>query len=399
MKSLLYVVLALLIPSSILSAKTTLTWLDYWTSEEGLAKVFDQYFKEYEKEHPDVEIKRETVPFGELKNRVIQGAATHTAPDIVVIDCFDHAGLASQGVFADVTSLVQQSKWNGVFFKHALDSTVYQGKEYGVPFVGNSTALWYNEDLLKKAGIDHPPQTWQELREDAKRLTSPPVYGFALSLVATDEGNFTYLPFLWSAGGDVDHLGSQASVSALTFVRDLIVTDRSVSRSAISWSQNDVMNVWLAGRAALMINGPWIIPSVLSSKPAFKWQVTSWPKDKEFTPPLGGENIAFGAGTNVEASWQLVRWLLEPERLKQILIANGDLPPRQDMADDTYWTKNPLYAPFLNAVQSARVVNDPGNYGKYSPILIKMFQSVITGQASPEEAAKSAEQSVTAFAK
>jgi ABC-type glycerol-3-phosphate transport system substrate-binding protein len=69
------------------------------------------------------------------------------------------------------------------------------------------------------------------------------------------------------------------------------------------------------------------------------------------------------------------------------------------MADDPYWTKNELYAPFLKAVQSARVVNDPGNYGKYSPILIKMFQSVITGQASPEDAAKSAEQSVAAFAK
>ena len=192
---------------------------------------------------------------------------------------------------------------------------------FGLPFVSNSTALWYNEDLLKQAGIAEPPKTWEELRADAKQLTKPPVYGFALSLVATDEGNFTYLPFLWSAGGDVDHLDSAASVRALNFVKQLVVDDRSVSRSAISWSQQDVMNVWLAGRAAMMINGPWNLPNVRAANPIFKWQIASWPQDKEFAPPLGGENIAFGAGPHVDAAWQLVSWLEAPERLKQIYRA------------------------------------------------------------------------------
>jgi multiple sugar transport system substrate-binding protein len=388
---------ALLLSVQLTNAKTSLTWLDYFTSFPAFAKTMDDLFQQYQKDHPDVEIKRETVPFGELKNRVIQGAATHTAPDIVVIDCFDHAGLASQGVFADLSEKVQQSDLKDAFFKHAVDSTIYQGKTFGLPFVSNSTALWYNEDLLKQAGIAEPPKTWEQLRADAKQLSKPPLYGFALSLVATDEGNFTYLPFLWSAGGDVDHLDSAASVRALNFVKQLVVDDRSVSRSAISWSQQDVMNVWLAGRAAMMINGPWNLPNVRAANPTFKWQIASWPQDKEFAPPLGGENIAFGAGSHVDAAWQLVSWLEAPERLKQILIALGDLPPRKDMSNDPYWAKNPLYAPFLKAVESARVVNDPGNYQKYSPIVIKLYQSVLTGQATPEQAAETAAKSVAGF--
>ena len=53
----------------------------------------------------------------------------------------------------------------------------------------------------------------------------------------------------------------------------------------------------------------------------------------------------------------------------------------------------------LAQMESARLVSEPGNYEKYSPILIKMFQSVITGQTSPEEAAKAAEQEVATFSK
>src|SRR5690606_7845647 len=46
----------------------------------------------------------------------------------------------------------------------------YQGKLYGIPFRHSTTALVYNETLLKEAGFDGPPETFAELLEMAKAI-------------------------------------------------------------------------------------------------------------------------------------------------------------------------------------------------------------------------------------
>lgn len=67
---------------------------------------------------------------------------------------------------------------------------IFGGKTYAVPYSVNTVGLLYNKDLFKKAGIvdengeAKPPVTWDELCEDAKKITNPQekVYGIALPL-------------------------------------------------------------------------------------------------------------------------------------------------------------------------------------------------------------------------
>ncbi|MCK5413398.1 MAG: extracellular solute-binding protein [Candidatus Pacebacteria bacterium] len=42
---------------------------------------------------------------------------------------------------------------------------------YSIPLYTDSLALYYNKDLFQKAGIENPPKSWTELKNDAVKLT------------------------------------------------------------------------------------------------------------------------------------------------------------------------------------------------------------------------------------
>jgi len=370
----------------------TLRWWDYYSDLAETNEAIKAAIRRYMDQNPDVKIERTTIGFADLKPRIIQAAATGEMPDIVIIDNPDHQSFAEQGALADITDYFSQ--WDGAsqYFEGPLQSTMYEGRNYGVPFESNATALYYNADALEEAGID-PPETWDDLRSAARKLTTGERSGFLFSAVGNEEGTFTFLPFLWQAGGDVQTFGGEAGVRALTFWNDLVNNDRSASREVINYGQADVYNQFIAGRAAMMINGPWQLPQLEIDKPEFRWDVAPWPRDREEASILGGENFAIGATDNVEAAWNVVRWMAEPENVKDMLITIG-LPNREDMADDEAFTDDPQQAVFVEQVEIARPRAYGPNYPQISEQIWTAFQSVLSSGTPPEEAAQRAAQEI-----
>ena len=76
---------------------------------------------------------------------------------------------------------------------------------------------------------------------------------------------------------------------ALQFWKDL-VDDGSASKSVVNWSQADVNDQFIAGKAAMMLNGPWQIPALDKAK--INYGVVKFPVNKPgqtSIAPLGGE--------------------------------------------------------------------------------------------------------------
>src|SRR5690606_4355416 len=48
---------------------------------------------------------------------------------------------------------------------HINDTASYRGKWFAMPYASDGAMLYYRKDLLEKAGIDEPPETWNEMRE------------------------------------------------------------------------------------------------------------------------------------------------------------------------------------------------------------------------------------------
>src|SRR5215475_1348092 len=104
--SMMFVLLlAFLSLGSVASAqdKVTLEWWDYWGTSGTDYEAVTTIINNYQAAHPNITIERTAIPFGDLKAKVIQAAATGTVPDLVFIDNPDHQAMASQGAFADIT--------------------------------------------------------------------------------------------------------------------------------------------------------------------------------------------------------------------------------------------------------------------------------------------------------
>lgn len=361
----------------------TLTWWDYY-SEGANNTAMDNQLKRYMESHPNVTIERTAIPFGDLKQKLLQGATAGELPDIAVIDNPDHQAFAALGVLADLTEQVTAWGQASDYFTGPWDSTVYQGKNYGIPDNSNCLVLWSNTDLTGPEFA--PPATWDELTAAVSELTEGDRYGLAVSGVKTEEGTFQWLPFLWETGEDIPTIDSEGGRAALQLWVDY-VANGYMSQGILGWTQGDVLGQFQNGRAALMINGPWQIPVLQQDTPDLKWNVSVLPKQAEAASILGGENYSITAASeHVDAAWALLTWTQEPENLKTYLSEAGKLPSRADLAEDPYWTDDPVLAVFIEQLKVAK----PRAYGEHYPEISNAIQEAIQGAVSGQSDVASA---------
>ena len=368
------------------AATIAMTWWDYMgdsTSANGSA--VDAQLAKYNESQSAVKVERTNIPFADLKQKLLQGAAAGQLPDTVIIDNPDHSSFAALGVLADLTDRITTWGKGGDYFPGPWASTVYQDKNYGVPDNSNCLVQWYNKGFTEPAGVQ-PPKTWDELRASAKALTEGDRFGIALSAVKSEEGTFQWLPFLWMTGEDLATLDSDGGRKAMQLWVDL-VKEGNMSPGIISWTQGDVLGQFQNGKAAMMVNGPWQIPTLKRDNPDLAWGVATLPEEKQGASILGGENQAIVKDTkNLDAAWDLMAWRQEPENLKEYLVQAGKLPSMATLATDEAWTSDPVIAVFMDQLKVAKPRAYGPKYPEISAAVQDMMQATISGQAPVDTA-------------
>lgn len=364
----------------------TLTTWDY-AAPDGAA-ILTQRYNSFTKAHPSIKFKRTYIPYPDMNQKILQAAAAGTLPDLLLIDSLDAPSIAANDLLADLTDRIKAWGQIDQYYSGILSPAVWQGKTYGLPNNSNDLALYYNVDMLEKAGVQ-PPTTWDELRSAASKLTRNGVYGFAVAAIKTMEGTFNFLPFLRQAGADWDTLDSPAAASALQFMVDLI-KDGSMSREAINWAQPDSIGEFISGSAAMCQNGTWQI-ATLKAQAKFKWGVVPLPKGQTSATSLGGEVLTIAKTSKyIDEAWQFIQYAQDPQNLKPYLLASGALPVRKDVAQDPVWQKDPVLSVFTNELPFARSVGAGTKNFQASDLLTPALQSALTGQMSPSDALKQA---------
>jgi multiple sugar transport system substrate-binding protein len=380
-------------PAASGSAATTLTWWDYY-SEGANADAMQAQLQRYMDSHPNITIQRTAIPFADLKQKLLQGAAAGQLPDIVVIDNPDHSAFAALGVLEDISERVKAWGQETAYFDGPWKSTIYQGKNYGIPDNSNCLVLWYNTEFTEPANVN-PPTNWDEFLSTAQALTEGDRFGLAVSAIKSEEGTFQWLPFLWETGADLPTLNSDGGKAALQFWVDL-VEGGNMSPGILGWTQQDVLAQFQNRKAAMMINGPWQIPTLKRDNPDLKWQVVTLPQNKQGASILGGENMAIVKdGKNIDAAWELISWTQTPDNLKAYLTQAGKLPSRQDLADDPAWTGDPVLKVFIEQLKVAKPRAYGPKYPEISNAIQEMIQAAITGQKPVDTAVADAAAKIT----
>jgi multiple sugar transport system substrate-binding protein len=376
------------------AAAATVSLIDPWSGAPDLNKAQIAQINRFMESHPNIKIERSDIVFGDFIQLLVQNAAARELPDIALIDNPNFHGFAALGVLTDLTDKVKSWGQADKYFPGHWATTVYDKANYGVPVFSNCLAWWVNTDMTKAAGVK-TPTTWEELKASAKALTDKDRYALAVSGIHNEEGAFQFLAFLWSAGSDLATINDAGGQEALQLWVDL-VKNGNMSKGMLGWDQGAVKDEFGNGRAAMMLNGPWMIPSMKKDYAKVNWEIAQIPKSKVFSSILGGENYGICKGSkNEDAAWEYISWTQEPENYKQFLKDAGMFPSRSDVAEDAYWTKDPVLNAFLENVKVARARAYGANYVEMSNALQDAIQAAVTGQSSVKDALDKAAKIIT----
>lgn len=384
-------VLGLAITGVAAARAETIRSMDYMTeptANAAMQKAIDACVKQ-----TGVAVDRQAVPYPDLIQKVLLAAASKTLPDIIYIDNSDVAQLADGGFIMPLSDVGMKAEG----FVPALAALGdYKGTNYALPSANNTIGLYYNVDLLKKAGVE-PPKTWAELKEAAKKLSGGQTYGLAFPGTPNEMGTFHTSTFVWSNGGSFDKLDSSQTIGALEYLGDLVKIG-AVSKSVITWGIDESRDQFLAGRAAMLIGGSWLMPQ-LDKHPDLHYGIVPIPTPKpgeQVKVPVGGELWVVSVTADKEAAKKTLECLSSPEVVLQYAEGRHNIPAVVSVMDQ--FNKDlPKMAPFVSemagAVSRTSVLGTA--YPKYSAAYSAAMQAVLIGQKSAKEALDEAQQTAS----
>lgn len=306
----------------------------FWHSLGGdHQKVLNQLVDEFNKEHTGIVVKAEYQGnHGALSQKLIAAVAAKAPPTLsLVFNNWTAAFVEGEAIvpiekFAKDPNVGLSAAEINDFFLGFRKANTWNGRWYTMPINKSDYVLYYNADLLKKAGVG-VPKTWSELQKAAKAVAEKTgVKGLA---VRPDVDTFGI--FLQAASGDwLDGNGRAAfhgseGVAALQFLADLVRKDQSTYYHE-GYLDEEFNKGKIAMFFATVATIPWI------SKEISNWGTAPIPAGKVQVTPASGTDIAIFAKSSQEeqkAAWEFIKWFVSPEIGARWAIETGYLPVRK----------------------------------------------------------------------
>lgn len=293
----------------------------------------------------------------------------------------------------------------GTFVPGMIDSTIFNGKSYAVPYDTGVRALIYRTDLLESIGKSAAPGTWDELREDAIAIqaANPGVNGFGI----IGGAQWYYLPMVWNWGGDlavqdgdkwVAKVDSQEAIDAFQFYADLLTKDGLSPAGASAWSGADVTTSMALGETAMMVGGSWDLKTILAQAPELESKLAT----SVLPTGPGGNNDTFAGGSNLAVfkdcenkavANDFVDFMMDKENLVPVTSSLGLLPATNDALAEEKESgsfSTPLLKAYAEQADHTRSVPPVPTWGQVegANAIVNAMQSIMNGEKTAADAMK-----------
>lgn len=379
--------------------KATITfWNAYNVTDPENKTLLNKVIPAFNKKYPNITVQSQNIPYNSLLQKLVATVAGGAGPDVVRTDIIWMPQLAKIGALVPTDDIVAQRKND--FYPGPLATCAYKGKYYGLPLDTNTRVIFYNKDLLSKAGFSQPPTTTDEFRSVAAKIATlgKGFYGYAES--GLDPWNI--LPWIWSFGGSVtDENYSKAtgftngaqSVAALTFLIGLY-KDHSLAPNLLGGSSYSPDDEFGKGHVGFILEGPWVPPTMKQTYGSLQYDMALMPAGPggSTASVVGGEDIAvMSSSKNIDAAKTFMQFMTSEEA--QVLMGEvGQMPVLSSLASDSRMPE--YYAMFDRQLQTAKPRPVTPNYTKIESILTDAFNRAFRGQAAPQAALDAAAQQI-----
>lgn len=310
--------------------------------------------KVMEQKHPNVTVELEGLGYDDMHNKQLLALGSNQQLDVIQVDNPWLAGYAQAGLIVPVTAMLKRDK-------EMLDDelpafrerSIWNSEYYGYWLVTDTRVLGWNKKFLAAAGIDpeKAPETYDELIANAAKAQNPPTtYGYYVPLGSWEATAEKWLTPLYSLGGTVTDddfgtptkatLNSQAGVRALQLYVDMVNKYKIVS--PVSFQSDEADQQMWTQRVVYAYD-----PYPESSAKEAGWSTEKYYEyfGKGLNPRFADGKTATQAGgyllcipkTAVDPalSWEFIKLAMQPEYIRDLVIANQALPTQKSVAKYT----------------------------------------------------------------
>jgi len=283
------------------------------------------------------------------------------------------------------------------FLKPTVDTAMYGGKLYSVPYTSNAGLLYYRKDILAKAG-KQPPRTWAELRQLA--MTIAPKYGlegYAGQFLPYEGLTVNFAEAVQSAGGAIlTDDGTKVEVDSPQAKQGLDFLVRGfregwIPKRALTFKEEESRREFQDGRLLFLRNWPYVygLASRPDSKVRGKFGVTVLPgPDGPGSSSLGGANLAVSAySRHQKTAIAFIKYFTSLDNEREILTQGSFPPVWARLYDDPALVKRFPYLPVLKqSILSAKPRPLSPNYNQVSLVISNAVSGALSFRQTPDAA-------------
>ncbi|AGA23790.1 MULTISPECIES: ABC transporter substrate-binding protein [Bacillus] len=282
------------------SGKSGETELTFWTFNGLHEQFYVEMVKEWNKKYPDRKIKLNTVvyPYGQMHDNLsISLIAGEGVPDIADVELarFSNFLKGSDIPLADLTPLIEKDRDKFVEARLTLYSK--NGKLYGLDTHVGTTVMFYNMDVMKKAGVNPDDiKTWDDYHKAGQKVRK--VTGKPMGTVETND-SATFLSMISQQNsGYFDKngkliLNNDTNVKTLQYLKDMINDKTMIPAPGGGHHSEEYYGFMNQGGAASVLMPIWYMGRFIDYMPDLKGKIAirplpAWKEGGDRSAGLGG---------------------------------------------------------------------------------------------------------------
>lgn len=364
--------------------------------------VLESLTQQYMKAHPNVTVKLQAFDsYSTLQTKLTAAIAAKHPPALAQI----YENWATQFQQANALASLQPfiSGKNGLsqedladFYPAMLKDGQINGTQYMLPFNKSDLVIYYNADMLKKAGVN-PPNTLQDFSDAIKKLTKPDGSQWGLSYTPDVDGWSVLYKALGgsdfvSADGKTaafaDDKNKQYATQALDYFAPLVKSGAIHVTKNYAW-QNDLISQKAAFAISTIASYAFLAQPIGKT---FKLEEAPMPAGPagQFTV-LFGTNLSIFSGVDADtqsAAWDYMKFLTSSETNAIFVKGTGYMPIRQSTFSgatlQSYYSEVPVRKVGPQSLSNAFVASAVPAWSQCRDIITTAFTSTLSGQATAD---------------